>query len=318
MISKLRFIKVGVAPIIFLCLAFLMSGCYESPPISPGGYYYPNTTNNYNPVPNVVQNYDFENYRGFSGYLNQGTYLNIPPNTFVDNNGVTISGRINLSAKEIYKKSDMFYYAISTVADSNLLESGGMLYLNATYYNSAVNIKPGVHITASFPVKGTPVKMQFFNGATSKSNMISWSLDKDSVNNNISIVKDSTHNGASYFYNAYFSSFQWINCDHFLNQLPLTTVKVNLTNASAYNEVSCAFVFEENSVAMLNPDTGTNNFIIGNMPVGQKVTIVIHGKKKGAIFGALVPVTLTANMKETINLLQMTDQSFYTKLKALD
>ncbi len=311
-------IRIGI--ILPILLGFIAYGCINDYPVGPPSYPY----QPYNPYPNngnnnsnTQQTIEFRNSNGFSGHLNQGTYLNIPANAFVNNNGQVIDGHIYLTINEIYKKSDMFLSAISTVSDTSLLQSGGMLYLSATQNNTTVSLKSGVHILASFPVNGTPLNMQVFNGASSSNGFTSWKLNADTVNNYIVLKKDSTGK-AGYYYNMYSSGLNWLNCDHFNTQTPTTTVKVSVANSSLFSGMTCALVYQVNSETMMNPDTGKYNFMITGSPVGLKATIVVFAQKNYANYAAFVPVTITSNMLQTVTLSQMDENTFKSKLRALD
>ena len=306
---------------ILFSLGLLATSChpvdYYVAPSTPSNSYN-NNQNTYTPTVYTVQNYDYKNYDGFYGYLNEGTYLSIPPNAFIDVNGYIVHGRIALSVVEILKKSEMFLDSVSTVSDSAILESGGILKISATQYGNPLALNSGVHISASFLATGSPLKMKFYNGISSKFGYTDWISNKDSINNSVSLTKDSSRSGSTYIYNLTSSGTGWISAEHLAGLSPLTTVNVHLTNSGTFTNETCAFIFPFISVAIMNKDTGTNNFIIAEMPVGIKATLVIRAKKGNVTYSAFVPVTITANMKNQVTLTQMSDNEFYVKLRALD
>lgn len=307
-----------IGTVLSIFLGFIAYSCTNDYPIGPPSYpnqpYAPySNNNNFNPS----QSLEFRNSEGFSGYLNQGTYLNIPANAFIDNNGSIVNGHIYLTINEIYRKSDMFLSAISTVSDTSLLQSGGMLYLSASHNNSTVSLKSGVHILASFPVTGIPLNMQVFNGVTSPYGFTAWKPNTDTVNNYIILKKDSLGKPIDY-YNMYTSDLSWVNCDMFNKQEPTTTIKVNVANGSSYSGMNCAVIYQINSETMMNPDTGKYSFIINGSPVGLKATIVVYAQKNSADYAAFVPVTITSNMVQTVTLSEMDENTFKAKLRALD
>ncbi len=61
----------------------------------------------------------------------QGTEISIPKNAFVFQDGKPVNGNIDLEVREFYQKSDMLLSGLATLSDSSVLESGGMLYMEA-------------------------------------------------------------------------------------------------------------------------------------------------------------------------------------------
>ena len=70
------------------------------------------------------------------------TKLVIKANSFLDSNNITVKGPIDLKVTEYYKLSDIVLANLSTQSDGQLLETGGMLYIQAFKGNELLKLKP--------------------------------------------------------------------------------------------------------------------------------------------------------------------------------
>lgn len=100
----------------------------------------------------------------------EGTLLSIPANAFLNaSNQSLVAGEIKISVKEFYKISDMMIAGLTTTSNDKLLETGGMISINAT--NKATNdsciLKSGKNIIIAMANSDTTNVdgMQLFNGA---------------------------------------------------------------------------------------------------------------------------------------------------------
>ncbi len=69
-----------------------------------------------------------------------GTKLIIKPNTFTSIDKKTVQGNVDLEIKEAYSYTDMIANNLHTVSNGNLLQSGGMVYINATQNAAQLDI----------------------------------------------------------------------------------------------------------------------------------------------------------------------------------
>ena len=60
----------------------------------------------------------------------KGTEIDIPANSFVDANGKVVTD-VNITLKEAYSYEDMLSHNLGTISGDQLLESGGMIYIEA-------------------------------------------------------------------------------------------------------------------------------------------------------------------------------------------
>jgi hypothetical protein len=107
----------------------------------------------------------------------QGTVIALPKNVFA-----TTEPRLTLTVKEAYTYGDMLLHQLTTVADNdNLMETGGMLYLQATDKTGKdVPLKPNKTIKVQMPSTNLKADMQsFYQSKTDKAevfeNAAAWS-----------------------------------------------------------------------------------------------------------------------------------------------
>ena len=103
----------------------------------------------------------------------QGTQLRIYKNTFVDKNGNPVTGTIEFELKEALTRADILLSGLTTTSDGKALETGGMVYTNATANGEAIAIAPQKYIGIAIPSKEVQAHMQIFTGVPD-SNGINW------------------------------------------------------------------------------------------------------------------------------------------------
>jgi hypothetical protein len=109
--------------------------------------------------------------------LEEGTIISIPKDAFIDEKtGVQVAGEIQLQIKEYYKLSDILLANLSTKSDDRLLETGGMLYVEANKSGSKLKLNPNKPLNIVFNNSGKD-NMQLFEGETND-NSINWRLNE--------------------------------------------------------------------------------------------------------------------------------------------
>lgn len=93
-----------------------------------------------------------------------GTTLFIPKKTFVDDKGNPVSGQIHIQFKEALTTADMVLANLTTTSDGNFLESGGMIFINATSKNNKLEIAPDKYIGVIMPTDTAQSGMKVFTG----------------------------------------------------------------------------------------------------------------------------------------------------------
>ncbi|WP_366140758.1 energy transducer TonB [uncultured Algibacter sp.] len=103
----------------------------------------------------------------------EGTKLTIKANSFITDNSKIAIGNVDLKVTEYYQLSDILLTNLSTQSDGKLLETGGMLNLEAFSDDRPLKLKQNSSIDILFPTNKKNMKL--FTGELNKGN-INWSL----------------------------------------------------------------------------------------------------------------------------------------------
>ncbi len=82
----------------------------------------------------------------------QGTKLVIKANSFTDAANKPVKGQITMALKECYTLEDMLKEGLTTMADNKILESGGMIYLDAKSGETQLKLKKFEEIEMYNPI----------------------------------------------------------------------------------------------------------------------------------------------------------------------
>ncbi|MBD0831393.1 energy transducer TonB [Aestuariibaculum sediminum] len=110
----------------------------------------------------------------------EGTKLFIKANSFIDENAIEVKGKMHLFVSEYYKISDMLLADLTTTSYTEILETGGMLFIEAKKENSKLKLKEQSAIEISFPTKKPKNDMQLFSGFWNN-DRINWELQYDTA-----------------------------------------------------------------------------------------------------------------------------------------
>lgn len=103
-----------------------------------------------------------------------GIVIAIPANSFLDANGKTATGTIDLEVKEAIHSDEIMKAGLSTRSDGKLLETGGMFYVNARQNNASLKIDPKNALYAEIPTNEVKPGMQLFQGKRMADGTINW------------------------------------------------------------------------------------------------------------------------------------------------
>lgn len=121
-----------------------------------------------------VQQFSINVEQGATIEGKNGTVVFIPTDAFVDNQGNIISGKIDFELVEALSLSDMVLYNLTTTADGQTLETGGMIYTNALYKNEKVAINPERPLYIEIPTTQKKEGMLVFTGETTPEGNLNW------------------------------------------------------------------------------------------------------------------------------------------------
>ena len=109
-----------------------------------------------------------------------GSSVKFEPESFVFENGAPVTDPIKITTKYATTKDAAFLEDLTTVSNGELLESQGMMYVNATANGRQLRLKEGTSF--EIRIKSTELKNDFqaFNGTRNKEDgQINWFLAND-------------------------------------------------------------------------------------------------------------------------------------------
>jgi|GEM_PF-3927946 hypothetical protein len=104
-----------------------------------------------------------------------GIKIAIGANVFVDEHGNPVSN-IKLELLEAINVQSFIENNLITISDDEILESGGMFYINATSNGQAVNIKNDEALTLSVPSSSIMGNMNMFYGKYNDEGKLDWKI----------------------------------------------------------------------------------------------------------------------------------------------
>jgi hypothetical protein len=102
-----------------------------------------------------------------------GAIINIEPNTFEFSDGKSPNKTIHLEVKEVYEKSEMILNSLTTTSDGRLLESLGMIFIQASSDGKELRIKNNKSVYVSIPNKKATYNGELFYGERTDS-VFNW------------------------------------------------------------------------------------------------------------------------------------------------
>lgn len=110
-----------------------------------------------------------------------GTTIRISKNTFTDKQGRLVNGNVDIQYKEVLTELEMVLGNLTTTTNGQPLQTGGMIYINATANNEQLNIADNKQIGIVIPTDSAKIGMQLFEG-TQDSTGINWENPKSIEN----------------------------------------------------------------------------------------------------------------------------------------
>ncbi|MBI1837685.1 MAG: hypothetical protein HYR91_10525 [Flavobacteriia bacterium] len=124
------------------------------------------------------QHYQIDTETGKTIICNEGTLIVIPKNAFCDKFGKNITGIIDLEIIEALDMADMIAYNLTTTANNNALQSGGMIYIQPRINGEKMFISPEKPIHIEIPTKKYNAQMLAWKGEVNSDGNINWTNPK--------------------------------------------------------------------------------------------------------------------------------------------
>lgn len=109
----------------------------------------------------------------------EGTLIIVPSDAFIDDDGELVTEEVELELVEALKVSDMLAYNLTTMNDDNVLQSGGMIYVQPTVGDKKVSINPDRPLYIEIPTDEYNPEMKAWEGVINDNGDINWLNPKE-------------------------------------------------------------------------------------------------------------------------------------------
>jgi hypothetical protein len=104
----------------------------------------------------------------------KGTVISIPQNAFVDKSGKTVEGEVTIEVVEALDISDFLSNNLQTISDGQLLESAGMIYINASANGEPLALAENTSLQIELPSNQEKNDFQVFQANYDENGEINW------------------------------------------------------------------------------------------------------------------------------------------------
>jgi hypothetical protein len=206
----------------------------------------------------------------------------------------TDNEQVRVELKEFYDLPTMIKEGLRTKSDNRILETDGMVYINATtLQGDLVLLKEDSLITLEMPLSDT--KMSLFYGEVEKG-YVNWDIEEERVMNEMGIsIMDTTFTMDERYNNFEITQLGWINADKFINCKNKTDLFVSLPE-NQEGAVYCLAFYNYNSILPGIPNY-KGQLVFKGVPSNEKVTLMGIGSKDGVLYYS--SLNLTTDTKNT-------------------
>jgi hypothetical protein len=307
--------------IIIVCIVFLVlavSSCKEEPTNEPETSY-ASTADFFAANASPMQIFNVDGAAGGSYTSPKGTIITIPADAFVNQNGDSIVGNIEINFKDVYKKSEMVLNLLSTHVYGYYapLKSAGMFYFKAGQGLEVLELRPGKSITVAQPLNGLPIDTAMrpywlmTDGNISGWAPVSWGGTSDSL----------TFTNSNYIYTLYkvFASGNWYNTDNpnVFAGYPLTTLALLPPSEFSVSSV-VAYLYFSDVNTIIKITAHGSKLIYNYAPVGLGCTVIALGIKDQKMYASFTPITIVDSMTVNFPLSETTEADFLNQLNSLN
>lgn len=241
------------------------------------------------------QEISFENSAGIANdTLKKSAILSIEPNTFVNEDGSSFSGKVVMHVTSEYVRGYMALYSTpSTNIDKPLISDGGIYTVATDLYGHNLKIATGKNFTISIPGGNTPNQNKLFyaddnvkDPSPANTSLFEWNeASSDIVENYF----DSNSN--KYFYTLKPTQLGWASCARSYALINPVGIKVRVLGINPlYSNNTAVYVIPKttkNVIRLWNYDKTSNTFSM-DKPLLESGTdvfvIVISSTRKFKIY----------------------------------
>ena len=255
----------------------------------------------------ALQTYSFEANQAQEIRGNAGTVLKIPANAFVHPSGQAISGTVELSLREMYNPAALIFNNAPTVANGQILSSGGSFELLVQQNGADLRLANGAQIGVEVPTDSLDPNMELFaTNSRDTNNQVAWQAQNVTVIDTAIDTSGVNQRVDSLYAFQLRRLFRFINCDYFYNDpRPLTDVTIRVgPNMTFQNTRVLVYLPSINAMVPVNNFLSPDFLINGGyqMPVGiNAIFIAINVDNMGNYNYAIQQNTISQNHLEVMN-----------------
>jgi hypothetical protein len=218
----------------------------------------------------------------------------------------------DLEIIELYTFAEMILHRKSTVSYSQILTTGGAIYLNVSKNGVNLSVNSYSPPQIEIPAKTVDNSMYLFYQGYDNMEQFTWvAAPKDTIRQTIKeyplII------GGKNAYEIFPRQFGWINCDKFSNYTG-TKTRVKFTSGSPALENIVIFMVFPNISSVIQVYNGESL----EVPVGEDAKIVaVAQTKDGQIFSFFLNIKVEEKQTIEVNLTDTTEKEFLAALEKL-
>lgn len=270
----------------------------------------------------------------------EGMKVAIAKNCFVDMDGNAVNGKIKIELKEALTHKDIALANLVTKSNKQLLESGGMFYLNATANGKQLKVAKGKSISARVPAKRKLKGMKLYQGVQTEGGL-NW-VDPvalvqpiprpEQKKNKVVFLADfrgetddvcecagvnTFREDKSTAYTIRTSNLGWANIDRLVDDKRTKQIDfiTTIENNKDYDNVYITMIFKYRNIYLPGYRTknGTYSFTHGDyektaLPVGEKAIVIATAYKGEQPYFSIKEVVI-ANKTDIALQLQQTEKA---------
>lgn len=278
--------------------------------------------------PQDVQQFTINPYEDVTITGKQGTVLNFPMYAFECADGSVPPATMTVELQEFYGYADLIKSDLHTMADGNMLETGGTINVVAKCGKTEARLSEGTEFRIEFPTKRWKEEgMETFYGGNDGRNWRAsgqavdadyWEVQQDEFNEEYYLweydVALAENDAALDKYILSSGELGYINCDRFYEVEEKTDFVVSV-DTSLHASVKMVFADIKSIMNGFVNEKGEMQF--SNIPVGQKVTLVAYTVKDDVPYMAMKQIRIGNNGYDQLKLVQTTKTAMESQFLAL-
>jgi hypothetical protein len=240
------------------------------------------TQNFFSTLSNASQLFNIDASKDTFIICKDGTALAIKANSFTNKNKTLVKGMVQLEIKEAYNFTEVIANGLHTVSNSNLLETRGMVFMNASQGDSKLDINIRNPIQISLPNNNKKTKMQLF--------YLDKSANDDLLNTKTNWIANEQLQDKNHAFQI--RNFGWLNCSQFIKEnIEKVNIKIELQNEKDSDAIRAMLIFPKMK-SVINLYYKNGSLVQQNLPLGKDAYLVSFKIKNGKPLSLIQKITI--------------------------